>query len=66
MREYQLFLPINIEVLITKDDSVRLLDEILDKLNYKKLMHSYSRLGRWSSVQKKDNLKLDFFHECII
>lgn len=35
MREYQLLLPINIEILIPEDDSVRLLDRILEcKLSY--------------------------------
>ncbi|SCY97357.1 hypothetical protein [Alkaliphilus peptidifermentans] len=34
MREYQLFLSINTENFIPKEDSVRLLEEILDQLDY--------------------------------
>ena len=40
MREYRLFLPINTEIFIPKDDSVRLLDEILDQLDYNQLNNS--------------------------
>lgn len=58
MREYQLFLPINTEVFIPKDDSVRLLDEILDQLDYSQLNNSYSRLGRNPSITPKTLFKV--------
>jgi transposase len=43
---YQLVLPINTEILISVDDSVRLLSQILEGLNYSKLMQAYSQAGR--------------------
>lgn len=58
MREYQLFLPINTEIFIPKDDSVRLLDEILDQLDYTQLNNSYSRLGRNPSITPKTLFKV--------
>lgn len=36
----------NIDILIPQDDSVRLLSQILEGLNYRKLYKAYSRLGR--------------------
>lgn len=58
MKEYQLFLPINTEVFIPKDDSVRLLDEILDHLDYSQLNNSYSHLGRNPSITPKTLFKV--------
>lgn len=46
MNTFQLSLPINTEILIPKDDPVRLLDEILETLDYQKLYKSYSDVGR--------------------
>jgi len=46
MSEFQLVLPLNTEVLIPKDDSVRLLNSILDQLNYQALLSCYSFIGR--------------------
>ena len=37
---YQLVLPLNIEMLIPDDDSVRLFSQILEGLNYEKLYKS--------------------------
>ena len=45
-REYQLVMPLNLEEIIPKDDSVRLLSLILDELNYGELNQAYSALGR--------------------
>jgi len=58
MRKYQLFLPINTEIFIPEDDSVRLLDEILDQLDYSQLYNSYSRLGRNPSITPKTLFKV--------
>ncbi len=52
MRGFQLVLPINIEVMIQEDDSVRLLNEMLEKLDYSKLYDCYSHLGRPSTSPK--------------
>ena len=50
---YQLILPLNYEVLIPKDDSVRLLSQILEGLNYKELYQAYSSTGRKPAVEPK-------------
>lgn len=42
---YQLCLPLNYEAQIKKDDPVRLLNELLEGLNYTKLIATYSDLG---------------------
>lgn len=52
-RHYQLVLPINIEILIPDDDSVRLLSYILEGLNYEKLYRAYSSNGRKSAVSPR-------------
>jgi len=50
---YQLVLPLNFEVLIPEDDSVRLLSHILEGLNYEKLYKAYSSTGRKPAVEPK-------------
>lgn len=50
---FQLILPLNYEVLIPKDDSVRLLSQILEGLNYEKLYTAYSSNGRKPAVDPK-------------
>ena len=50
---FQLILPLNYEVLIPKDDSVRLLSQILEGLNYEKLYRAYSSSGRKPAVEPK-------------
>ena len=50
---YQLVLPLNFEMLIPEDDSVRLLSLILEGLNYKKLYMAYSSRGRKPAVEPK-------------
>ncbi|MDQ7093195.1 IS1182 family transposase [Desulfosporosinus sp. PR] len=50
---YQLVLPFNFNVLIPKDDSVRLLSHILEGLNYEKLYKAYSSTGRKPAVEPK-------------
>lgn len=50
---FQLILPLNYEVLIPKDDSVRLLSQILEGLNYQKLYEAYSSTGRKPAAEPK-------------
>lgn len=52
MSEFQLVLPLNTEVLIQEDDSVRLLNSMLDQLNYRSLLNCYSHLGRPATPAK--------------
>ncbi len=47
---YQLVLPLNFEVLIPDDDSVRLLDQMLENLDYSCLLEANSYYGRNNSV----------------
>jgi len=55
---YQLVLPLNFEMLIPDDDSVRLLSHILEGLNYSKLYKAYSRSGRKPSIEPKVLFKI--------
>ena len=50
---YQLILPLNMEVLIPEDDSVRLLSHITEELDYKNLNMAYSSKGRNPVVTPK-------------
>ena len=50
---YQLVLPLNMEVLIPEDDSVRLLSHITEELDYKDLNMAYSSKGRNPVVKPK-------------
>lgn len=43
---YQLVLPLDVALLIPADDSVRLLDAVLERVDYGKLYAAYSRIGR--------------------
>ena len=43
---YQLALPADIGELIPANDSVRLLNDILERMNYRELLEAYSRIGR--------------------
>jgi transposase len=54
----QLCLPIETEVFIPVDNSVRLLDQVLEELDYSKLYRSYSSLGRNPSVSPKRLFKV--------
>lgn len=55
---YQLVLPLNFEILIPEDDSVRLLSQILEGLNYKKLYKAYSHTGREPAAEPKILFKI--------
>ena len=50
---YQLVLPLNMEVLIPEDDSVRLLSHITEELDYKNRIMAYSSKGRNPVVTPK-------------
>jgi transposase len=55
---YQLVLPLNVEILIPENDSVRLLSEIMDQLDYSTLYKAYSRKGRKSAVSPRNLFKI--------
>jgi transposase len=46
IKNYQLFLPMDYEVIIPENDSVRLLSLIMEELDYTELYEAYSREGR--------------------
>lgn len=54
----QLVLPITTEFLIPADDSVRLLSQLLEELDYRKLYQAYSRNGRNPAVSPKNLFKV--------
>lgn len=54
----QLVLPHYYDVLIPEDDSVRLLSQILEELDYSKLHLAYSPLGRKPAVSPKNLFKV--------
>lgn len=54
----QLSLPIETGILIPADDSVRLLSQVLEELNYSKLYAAYSRFGRNPAVSPKNLFKV--------
>jgi len=55
---YQLKLPLELSGLIPEDDSVRLLSQILEELNYTKLHQAYSAKGRNPVVDPKTMFKI--------
>lgn len=57
---YQLKLPINIEYIIPKDDSVRLLSQIVEEIDLTELYLTYSRL-RENSATPRQMLKIMFY-----
>jgi len=57
-QSYQLVLPLSLEGLIPEDDSVRLLSQELEDLNYSKLYKAYSPKGRKPGVDPKTMFKI--------
>jgi len=55
---YQLFLPMNYEVIIPTDDSVRLLDRIVEGMDISELASAYSKLGRKAAAPPRILLKI--------
>lgn len=53
IKNYQLFLPLNYEVIIPENDSVRLLSLIMEELDYTELYKAYSREGRKPATEPK-------------
>ena len=51
---YQLKLPLNIECIIPKDDSVRLLGQIVEEMNLQEIYQSYSRARNNQATPKTD------------
>ena len=43
---YQLWIPLDCSIKIPKDDPVRLLSAVTERMNYRKIMAAYSRYGR--------------------
>jgi transposase len=54
----QLVLPIETEILIPANDSVRLLSQLMEELDYTKLYKAYSRKGRNPAVSPKSLFKV--------
>lgn len=55
---YQLIFPLETGVLIPEDDSVRLLSQVMEELNYTELMKAYSPKGRNPEVSPKILFKI--------
>ncbi|SFD50664.1 IS1182 family transposase [Clostridium uliginosum] len=55
---HQIGFPINLENIIPKDDSVRLLYEVTEGLNYSKLYEAYSTIGRNSAILPESLFKI--------
>ena len=54
----QLVLPINYEVIIPVDDSVRLLSNVLEEIDYTELYRAYSRKEKNNAVSPKNLFKI--------
>ncbi len=57
-KNFQLFLPINYEVNIPADDSVRLLSNVLEEIDYTELYGAYSRKEKNTAVSPKNLFKI--------
>ena len=57
-QNYQLKLPIDLEIFIPEDNSVRLLSLMMEELDYKKLYEAYSQNGRNPAVPPKILFKI--------
>ena len=55
---YQLLLSIEMDFIIPKDDSVRLLNTVLEGLDYSKLYSAYSTYGRNPVISPKTLFKI--------
>jgi len=58
IENFQLMLPINYEVIIPEDDSVRLLSQIVEGMDLKELYEAYSSDGRDPAVEPKNMFKI--------
>ncbi|WP_145102187.1 transposase, partial [Sporomusa sp. KB1] len=50
---YQLVIPMDIGEMIPADDSVRLLNAVMERMDYRRLYAAYSRLGRIEKSPKR-------------
>ena len=57
-KNYQLSLPLNYEVIIPENDSVRLLSQIMEDLDYTELYEAYSQEGRKPATEPKTLTKV--------
>lgn len=57
-KNFQLVFPINFEINIPADDSVRLLSNVLEELNYTELYGAYSRKEKNTAVSPKNLFKI--------
>ena len=57
-KNFQLFFPINLEINIPADDSVRLLSNVLEELDYTELYRAYSRKEKNNAVSPKNLFKI--------
>lgn len=55
---YQLKLPLELYGFVSEDDSVRLLSQLLEELDYTKLYQAYSTKGRNPAVDPKTMFKI--------
>lgn len=55
---HQIGFPIDLEIMIPKDDSVRLLYEVTEGLNYSKLYEAYSTIGRNPAISPKSLFRI--------
>jgi len=58
IRDFQLVFPINFEINIPVDDSVRLLSNVLEEIDYTELYGAYSRRGKNNAVSPKNLFKI--------
>ena len=58
---HQLVLPIETEFIIPEDDSVRLLSQVMEELDYTNLYKAYSTKGRNPAIQPKTGLMSIFW-----
>lgn len=61
LRPRQMILPLDVGVMIPENEPVRLLDAVLEELNYEELQDLYSSIGRKSAVPARIFFKLFVF-----
>ena len=55
---HQLVLPIETQFMIPKDDSVRVLSQVMEELDYTNLYEAYSTKGRNPAIEPKTLFKV--------
>ncbi len=59
---YQLKLPLELDFLIPKDDSVRVLNWVIDSINLSNLEKTYSRKPNFPKLSTKATIRTRFFN----